>query len=279
MTQTAQIYINDEHRTIFEQTKHLEGWQEPGDSEKLYELAYNAGAVILEIGIYAGRSAVVELRGALANQNAARKPQFFGVDVDQAAIWRSYQLLENYDLSNHALLYCGDLQGFVSTFKITPTMVFLDGDHRYPGVKRDLQILSQILVPGTYVLCHDYTNSDNDTGELGVRKAVNEFVQEGYVEFMGTFGCSALLLTTHNVQGKRFDSLSDVEFLTRKATLLEKEAIRLNDLLNQERDQRQTHESFILTQHLQAEIEAMKTSKFWKLRTEWFKFKKILGLE
>src|SRR5262245_2682406 len=82
-------YIDQGHRDVFAQTKHLPGWQAEGDSYKLYEMAYFAGDVILEIGVYGGRSAAVELRGALSNPNRTRKPQFYGIDLDPEAMKRS----------------------------------------------------------------------------------------------------------------------------------------------------------------------------------------------
>src|SRR4051794_27816390 len=80
----AEGYLNDEHAGVWEACKDIPGWQAPGDSAKLYEMAYHSGAVILEIGTYGGRSAVVELRGALRarHDRGGPAPQYFGLDVD-----------------------------------------------------------------------------------------------------------------------------------------------------------------------------------------------------
>jgi len=129
-------YLGPEHRGIYDATSELPGWQDRGDSYKLYEMGYFAGDVILEIGVYGGRSAVVELRGVLSNPARARKPQFFGIDFDPAAIVRSHATLEVAGLDHLALLYEGDLQRFVEDFCIRPTMVFVDGDHAYPGARK-----------------------------------------------------------------------------------------------------------------------------------------------
>ena len=40
-------FINDAHRTIFDDTKHIAGWQEPEDSQALFELGYKHGDVLL----------------------------------------------------------------------------------------------------------------------------------------------------------------------------------------------------------------------------------------
>lgn len=186
-------YINDEHRGIYEATKELPGWQDPADSEKLYELAYRAGAVILEIGVFGGRSAVVELRGALtaARDHGLALPQYFGVDVDPGFFDRAQKTIEGAGVSERCLLYHGNLRQFLRDVPITPTMVFLDGDHRYPGVWSDLNLLRTRLAPGTPVLCHDYG------GIEGVRRAVDEWIGAGAFEAMGQFAGSMLLRAAH----------------------------------------------------------------------------------
>lgn len=230
MWTATQEFVGAEHQDIFDQTKDIPGWQMPGDSYKLYEMAFRAGDIILEIGTYGGRSAVVELRGALANSDRTARPQFFGLDIDIHGIWRTYNSLEQAGLADYALLYHGGLEQFVQEFAIQPTMVFVDGDHRYEGVKRDLGILARFLAPGIPVLCHDYLNPENDTGELGVRKAVNEFVQASYAELIGTFGCSAFLITTQQCQGKLGERFSDQEFAAHRAKLYQTYGKQLYDI-------------------------------------------------
>ncbi|MEM9451310.1 MAG: class I SAM-dependent methyltransferase [Cyanobacteria bacterium P01_E01_bin.6] len=320
-------YRNLEHETIFNQTKHIPGWQEPGDSIKLYEMAFENGDVILEIGTYGGRSAVVELRGALANQNRTTPPQFFGVEIDIHGIWRSYRSIKEAGLEEYALLFHGKLENFVETFSVKPTMVFVDGDHRYEGVKKDLLILSKFLSPGTSVLCHDYRNPENDTGILGVRRAVNEFVEEGYASFEGTCGCYAFLVMTEKCEGEAQTQLTQEEFLAQKIRILELQGHKLyQNWQNSEGDRAARLESIKSLQmqlsgnednqhellewseldklkkklktrresvknlrekveqlslslgDAHSEIQAMKTSKFWKIRNVWMRAKKKVGL-
>jgi hypothetical protein len=217
-------FVNAEHRSAYSDTRDLPGWQEEGDSYKLYEMGYFAGDVILEIGVYGGRSAVVELRGALGNPARGRAPQFFGIDLDPAAIGRSYKTLVDHGLAEYALLYQGDLEHFVAEFCIRPTMVFVDGDHQYPGIKGDLQTLSEILGPGVPVLCHDYCNPENDTGQYGVRRAATEWEEAGYAEFAGVFGCAALLVTTGRCHGP-YGGLSPEHFAARRLELLRRDGL------------------------------------------------------
>lgn len=182
-------FINEEHRGIHEFNKAFSGWLDPGDSFKLYELAFHSGQVILEIGVFAGRSAATELRGALA---AARSrdlppPQYFGVDVDPGFMTRTRDNLSLAGVAEHALLYHGTFGHFVNDIDIVPTMVMVDGDHSYAGVWTDLNLLRRILVPGTPVMCHDYG------GIPGVKMGVDEWIASGEYEAMGQFAGSALL--------------------------------------------------------------------------------------
>lgn len=219
-------YINEEHRSIFGRTKDIPGWQMEGDTYKLYEMAYYAGAVILEIGTFGGRSAVVEICGALSGPSV---PQFFGIDVDINSIGRTYQTVKEFNLADYAFLYHGSLDQFMNGYSIHPTMCFVDGDHLYDGVKRDLLLLSKILSPGVPVLCHGFLNPENDTGEYGVRQAATEWEEEGYAKFYGVFGCSALFVTTDKCIGKG-ETLTTEEFAKQRKELLMTYGLEKNEV-------------------------------------------------
>jgi len=185
-------FVNDEHKEIYNTTSELPGWQAPGDSLKLYEMGYHAGDVILEIGPFGGRSSTVALRGALANPERTERPRYYGIDIDADSIARTRATLATEFLGDYCHLYHGVLQDFIKDWKITPTMVFLDGDHTYEGVSTDLKSLSTYLKPGTPLLMHDFMNTENATGKYGVRKAAEEWEQAGHGRFMGCCGCCAL---------------------------------------------------------------------------------------
>lgn len=289
MWTAEQEFLSDEHSRIYEETADIAGWQLPGDSFRLYEMGYRAGAVILEIGTFAGRSAVVELRGALANPTRTKLPQFFGIDVDFTSVLRTIRNLEKAGLNDHALVYHGTLEQFISRFNIQPTMVFVDGDHRYEGIKNDLNLLTNFLSPGVPILCHDYLNPENDTGEIGVRQAVSDFVADGYGEMIGTFGCSAFLMTTDRCSAPSGSQWSAEQFAQQRADLLWnyiKELFLVEQYpeqqSHQETDVEQVFKSVqVLKRELEAAqniITAMKTSKFWRLRTAWFKVKRSMGI-
>lgn len=256
-------YVNTEHQEIFNQTKDLPGWQMEGDTYKLYEMGYFAGDVILEIGTFGGRSAVVELRGALSNENRPTT-QFFGIEVDINGIWRTYHTLEQEKLAEHALLYHGTLQEFIGDFYIKPTMVFVDGDHRYEGVKRDLNTLSELLTPGVPVLCHDYLNPENDTGAYGVRQAATEWESAGFAQFIGVFGCSALFITTENCEGMR-QGLSLPKFEQYRTELLQDYGIIPNTSVLAETHKLQSPTAKHNTTALYQELQRVYNSKSYRL--------------
>ena len=116
--------------------------------------------------------------------------------------------LSENGLKKFAIVHCGDLPSFFAKYSIAPTMVFVDGDHRYAGVKADVACLSDQLLPDVPVFFYDYLNTDT----VGVRKAVDEWCAEGYALSRGTSGCSALVVTTERCRG-RLHTLSGFQFL------------------------------------------------------------------
>jgi hypothetical protein len=202
------LYVDPGHRSIFERTDNIPGWQLPGDTYKIYEVAHYCGDVILEIGTFSGRSAVVAVEGALSNPGR-RSPCFFSIDIHPDYIQRGYATLEERGLDQYGGFFLGGLEPFIDEFSISPTMVFVDGDHRYAGIKSDLALLARYLQPGVPVLCHDYLNPNNGKPELGVRQAVDEWVGDGFAMLMGGFGCSALLTTTEKCTGRPCDGAQE----------------------------------------------------------------------
>lgn len=57
-------------------------------------------------------------------------------------------------------------------------MVYIDGDHSYAGVKRDLEIVLKLVKAGGWICGHDYAMNSLKTKHMydfGVKKAVDEF--------------------------------------------------------------------------------------------------------
>lgn len=66
-------------------------------------------------------------------------------------------------------------------------LIYIDGDHSYDGVKKDLNIAFNKIKNGGYIFGHDY----NQTVFPGVVKAVNEFCDENNltISYMTNDGC------------------------------------------------------------------------------------------
>jgi glycosyltransferase involved in cell wall biosynthesis len=188
-------FLSPEHEQIWEKTKHLPGWQDPADSQKLYEMALHSGGIILEIGVFGGRSAAVELLGANVPARGWTA-QLYGLDVDPSFLERSRPTLQKTGIAKQCLLYHGNLSQFHRDLPIVPTMVFVDGDHEYAGVRADLMCLKEFVAPNTPILCHDYS------GIEGVRRAVDEMLQTPWYQMAGLFAGSILLRATEKCTGK-----------------------------------------------------------------------------
>lgn len=151
------------------------------ECDKLAELA--AGKTCLEIGGFLGRSSVVI--GQVAHE-------FHSVDwhrgesikekdthlVDSLPAW--VENMRRFDLLDKTVLHMG------TSDLVLPSLrpgwfefAFVDGDHRYENVRRELAYLSIILRPESKVMLHDYTWE-----ELGVQQAVDELFSD--VELCGT---------------------------------------------------------------------------------------------
>lgn len=85
-------------------------------------------------------------------------------------------------------------------------LVYIDGDHSYDGVTRDLSCYAPKIAPGGLIMGHDYTY--HPRVEFGVVKAVNDFVLARGYKF--------LILTT----GENFPSWAIAPDLDGIATIL-----------------------------------------------------------
>jgi hypothetical protein len=78
-------------------------------------------------------------------------------------------------------------------------LVFLDGDHSYQGVTRDLEALRGRIALGGSVMFHDYFDSRNyDARNLdyGVVQAADELTPQLGLRFRGGYGAIALFEQT-----------------------------------------------------------------------------------
>ena len=56
-------------------------------------------------------------------------------------------------------------------------LLFVDGDHEYESVKRDLELFGENIKQGGFLTAHDYGND----GLPGVKKAIDEYIDHHWV--------------------------------------------------------------------------------------------------
>jgi len=76
-------------------------------------------------------------------------------------------------------LHEGDSSTKLKVEDIEFDWVYLDGDHSYEGVKKDLLALKDRVAPGGIIICNDYTPwSPLEACVYGIPKAIHEFCRE-----------------------------------------------------------------------------------------------------
>lgn len=160
--------------------------------------------VYAEIGVFAG-----EFSDTLCKQLQPRElvliDMFSGVtnsgdqdgnNMKYVDIGKVYKHLMNVSLSFPALrVKKGDSSSILSTFPDnTFDMIYIDGDHTYEGVKKDLKMSYFKVKPGGWIMGHDFGINPEKTKnyyEFGVEKAVMEFcsIFGQCVSVLGMDGC------------------------------------------------------------------------------------------
>lgn len=142
------------------------------DFEQLYSNAVRAakdGAVFVEVGAYKGRSAAYM---ATEIVNSRKDIEFHVVDLwDEATFLRDmdahpYEPATLAEFEKNVLpvndkicRYQDDSAHAAEPFEETSVdFVFIDGDHRYEGVKRDILAWLPKVKPGGVIAGHDHTH-------------------------------------------------------------------------------------------------------------------------
>jgi len=156
-----------------------EGWMSPVELQWLAETAKN-NQVIFEVGCLRGRTtralgdncsgmifAIDPFKGDYFCDNG-QFHDHFGEDVYHQFLSSVKDLIKNFKVI-HLRTTLPELIRKPEKIQ-EPDFIFLDGDHRYPVVKEDIQISKRFIKPGGIIAGHDY---DNQTWP-GVKQAVNE---------------------------------------------------------------------------------------------------------
>jgi len=136
------------------------------DRESLLTLIPTGGTVA-EVGVYQGEFSRIILQ--------SRSPlEFHLIDIDLSPL---------DPMPANTVKHQGDssmiLGGFPAAFF---DWIYIDGDHDYSGVMKDLVEAHRALKPGGHLMCNDYSNwCSAEAKPYGVARAVNEHVLEhGY---------------------------------------------------------------------------------------------------
>ena len=149
------------------------------------------GSFAVEIGSQLGRS------GVLISQ-IARERGFHPIHVDpfcEQDVWahdfikRMCEVRRDRDRA-FSFLCMRTEQARVILDQISPiALVYVDGDHTFHGVRKDLEFVKNKLVSGGFLLCHDYRRDSLPD----VLAAVTQFMDANpdfeQVDHQGTMGC------------------------------------------------------------------------------------------
>lgn len=155
------------------------------------ELASSRGLMrFIEIGSYSGASLF------LTHQALQRRGQpFQGISVEPGGTEQFHQVVQLLGKNLiHLPMFSHEASQRLASMvdpEHLPQFIFVDGDHRYPGVRQDIIDYYPLLAPGGIMLFHDYLPPLDDRNraailhhhagaEPGIRQACQELMEDTY---------------------------------------------------------------------------------------------------
>jgi len=127
------------------------------------------GAAVAEVGVWKG--------GFSRSISNVCQPEIFHlIDI-------SFESFDGAAVNCNHVKHEGDSSTILNEFpRGSLDWIYIDGDHSYEGVKKDIKAAHQALKPGGIITFNDYTNwCSYAIAPYGVARAVNEFIlTEGY---------------------------------------------------------------------------------------------------
>jgi SAM-dependent methyltransferase len=185
-------YLNQNHRDIEKLVARVPGTLQPADQFKLYEMAYFAAGPVLEVGCGLGKSLAIL---ALAVRDSGSGVPIYSIEIKRLRIRTAKRHLRKLGVRKLVKVLHGDSEQRIRGLDVCFGLVFLDGDHSYRGVRRDLAALDGRVDQGGSVMLHDYfdyRNSDPSFAEYGVVAAAEDLVPALRLSFRGGYGSTAL---------------------------------------------------------------------------------------
>jgi len=147
----------------------VEGWLSAREGEALQNLV--RGKRVLEIGAYQGRSAccMAEFAEHVISVDPHDCRSLPRDRQARASLGDMLRNLDRFGLREKVEIVAVPIEDVESRFADDSfDVVFIDGDHRYEAVVRDLRIARRAVKPGGVIAVHDYGN------RAGVTQAVDE---------------------------------------------------------------------------------------------------------
>jgi len=180
----------------------IQGWMNDEELKFLYNTMIKRSKVldhltVLEIGSWKGRSthSIISALSTLTSYSILycvdnwSKADHMETDEIRAKAYKeflsnTYQLYLKTNYNNVRILNQSSDDFYMDAikFNIRPDIIFLDADHSYEAVKRDLKNYWAILKDGGVFLGHDYRAGETLTN--GVRRAVNEKFKKSDVKLI-----------------------------------------------------------------------------------------------
>ena len=150
---------------IFEEVKDVSGWMGVTDCRVVFKYARDVVGNIVEIGSYAGRSTRVL---------ALSSPQSKVYAIEPFVLNKSEEVKREFRRSIKGLNVQhieGRSEVVGKQWKEKIDLLFVDGDHGYNQVKKDIRAFVPHLKSGCYALFHDYTTNGDG---YGVKEAIDK---------------------------------------------------------------------------------------------------------
>lgn len=186
-------------KKVFDETDGMISFEE---AALLYQLAKTARhGCILEIGSYRGRSTVFLGKGSLDGAGVpvfAVDPHasFVGVlggifgSRDRTAF---YETMLRHDCSEIVSLINLSSEFFSPQWKDAISLLWIDGDHSYKGVRRDFDCWEKHLLPRSFVAFDDALDPN-----LGPVKVIGELMESGLYRVFARVGKVVVLNSIGN---------------------------------------------------------------------------------
>jgi hypothetical protein len=189
-------FVGDNHRRIKELVADVPGKLQSTDQHKLYEMAYFASGPVVEVGRAQGKSLSIL---ALAVRDAGSGVPIYSIELNERGAAVAERNLEALGVRDLVTLVHGDSALELGALGSRFDLVFLDGDHSYVGVRRDLEALEGRVERGGSMMLHDYfdyRNHEADNLDYGVVAAADELAPALGLAFRGGYGSIALFEQT-----------------------------------------------------------------------------------